>query len=51
MIFFVLFILSFLSADYLLTGSVTSTWIGIAIISGATTTLLRRVLSGSGTLN
>jgi uncharacterized membrane protein len=40
-IFFTVFIVSFLSADYLITGSVTNTWIGIAIIVGIVSAVVR----------
>ncbi len=41
MVFFAIFTLTFLSADYLITGSVTNTWIGIAIITGTLSALVR----------
>lgn len=44
MIFFTVFVVSFMSADYLITGSVTNTWIGIAILSGVISALVRRLV-------
>ena len=44
MTFFVVFVLSFMSADYLITGSVTNTWIGIAIMTGVVPAAVRRLV-------
>lgn len=41
MIFFTVFVSSFMSADYLITGSVTNTWIGIAILLGVVSAVVR----------
>lgn len=41
MVFFAVFIASFLTANYLVTGSVTNTWIGIAIITGSLAGIIR----------
>lgn len=41
MIFFTVFVASFMSADYLITGSVTITWIGIAILVGVISAVIR----------
>jgi hypothetical protein len=43
-VFFAVFILSFMSADYLITGSVTNTWIGIAIMAGVLSATARKVV-------
>lgn len=40
-VFFTVFVVSFMSADYLITGSVTNTWIGVAVITGMVVTLIR----------
>ena len=44
MVFLTVFVLSFLSADYLITGSVTSTWIGVAFIAGLVSAVVRRIV-------
>lgn len=44
MIFFTVFIVSFMSADYLITGSVTNTWIGFAILFGIVSGMVRRLV-------
>ena len=46
MIFLTVFIISFLSANYLTTGAVTNTWIGIAIFAGIIAAIVRRVVVG-----
>ncbi len=44
MIFLTVFILSFISADFLITGSVTNTWIGIAVLTGVVTAGVRQMV-------
>jgi hypothetical protein len=43
-IFFTVFVLSFISADYVITGSVTNTWIAIAILFGLISGLVRKAV-------
>ena len=40
-IVFPVFLMAFLIADYLLTGSVTHTWIGIAVIAASLATMVK----------
>jgi integral membrane sensor domain MASE1 len=44
-VFFTVFVVSFMSADYLITGSVTNTWIGIAFLVGTISAVIRWFVS------
>lgn len=39
--FVTIFILAFMTSDYLFTGSVTETWMGIAVIAGTLSGIVR----------
>lgn len=46
MVFVSVFIVSFMAADYFITGSVTNTWIAIAVMAGFLTGAIRLLVQG-----
>lgn len=43
--FVAVFVLSFMASDYLFTGTVTETWMAIAVITGVLTAIVRWAIS------